>query len=171
MKLSLTLIAAVSRNGVIGVGGALPWRQSHDLVRFAKITRRAAVVMGRKTFESLPNLLAGRRMVVLTSRRGYRPAGMKEYDVEVIHTWDDVYGVTDGINTFVIGGTTVYRLAMPYATHLELTRIEAEVEGDAYFPHVSDHQWLKTNTSHRFAADARNQYPYRYETYHRRSGS
>ncbi len=123
----LALILAVARNGVIGKDGALPWHLSEDLKHFKETTRGHAVIMGRKTFESIGRPLPQRRNIVVTRREGASFAGCEVAHslaeaIDVARTYDDC--------PFIIGGASLYEEALPLATQIHLTTIDREVEGD-----------------------------------------
>jgi dihydrofolate reductase len=129
----LTLVAAVARNGVIGRRGGIPWHLPEDLARFRALTTGHPVVMGRKTWESLPERfrpLPGRRNVVVTRNPAWAAEG-----AERAGSLDEALQLLDGAEpVFVIGGAALYAGALPLAHELELTEVDLEVEGDAYFP-------------------------------------
>jgi dihydrofolate reductase len=127
----IALVAAVSRNRVIGRDGELPWHLPGDLAHFKALTSGATVVMGRKTYESIPprfRPLPNRRNVVLT-RNGFQANG-----AEVRHSLAEA---TQG-DCFVIGGATLYAQALPLADRLHLTEVDADVEGDTFFPELPE---------------------------------
>jgi len=134
----IVIVAAVGRNGVIGADGRLPWRIPEDLARFKRLTMGHAVVMGRATFESIGRPLPGRTNVVLTRRPGWSHAG-----VEVAGSLDDALAIaaSSGHDVFVAGGAEVYRQTLSKADRLELTEVDAEPEGDTWFPPVDWSQW------------------------------
>lgn len=139
--MELVIIAAVAENGVIGREGGLPWRLPEDLRRFKRVTTGRPVIMGRKTFETLPGPLPGRRNIVVSRREGYRPAGVEvfgsvEEAVSAARETADQEGPV-----FVLGGGEIYDLALPLADRLDLTRVEASVEGDTRFPDVDWSAW------------------------------
>lgn len=145
------IIAAVSRNGVIGVGGGLPWRLPDEMAFFKRTTMGHPVVMGRTTWESLRAPLVGRTNLVLSRRPGYEARGG-----EVVP--DLATAIARGRelradDLFVIGGAQVYEVALPLADRLYLTRVDAVLEGDTFFP-VLGEEWIeRARTDH--AADAR----------------
>lgn len=159
----LSLIVAVARNGVIGCAGKLPWHLSDDLKRFKRLTTGHTVIMGRKTFESIGKPLPNRRNVVLTRQPGFAAPG-----VEVCRTLPEALALLPGEDeVFVIGGAEVYRQTWPLAQRLHLTRVEAEVPGDACLPEFDLCGWeLLEEESH--PVDARHAYPFRYQLYRRR---
>lgn len=135
----LTLIAAVARNGVIGVDNRLPWRLPADLKHFKALTTGHAVIMGRKTWESLPENfrpLPGRRNIVVTRDGYYRAAG-----ATVAASLAAAMAAAEGGEAFVIGGAELYAAAMPLADRLQLTEIDADFEGDTWFPAIDRGQW------------------------------
>ena len=134
----ISFVVAVSRNGVIGREGGLPWHISSDLKRFKEITMGKPVVMGRKTWESLPRKpLPGRRNIVITQQKGYRAEGA---DV-VASPEAALLLVPDAPEVAVIGGGEIYRLFWPLVNRLYLTEVDLEVEGDTHFPAVDPAEW------------------------------
>ena len=133
MSSTLTIIAAVGLNGVIGKGGDLAWRDPIDMAHFRKVTMGHTVVMGRKTWESLPpkfRPLPGRRNIVMTRQEGW-----KADSVEVANGTLEVLELTrDCGKIFVIGGAEVYARFIHFADELLLTEVHTELEGDTYFP-------------------------------------
>ena len=145
--MTISLIAAVAANGVIGRGGKLPWKLPDDMARFRALTMGHPVIMGRPTFESLGRPLAGRRNIVLT-----RAPGLAVEGCVVVHSLDAARQAAAGETSrlpaeeaFVIGGAAVYALFLPEARRLYLTWIDAEVDGDATFPAVDWSQWRVTS--------------------------
>ena len=125
----VVLIVAVAANGVIGSEGKLPWHIPADLRHFKALTMGKPMVMGRKTFESLPGLLPGRRHIVLTRDTRWQANG-----AEVAHSLDAALTLAGEGEICVVGGAEIYALALPRATRIELTRVKAEVPGDTYLP-------------------------------------
>lgn len=140
--MQLGLIWAQSASGVIGRDNAIPWYLPEDLARFKALTLGQTVVMGRRTWESLPagvRPLPGRRNVVITHNPEYRAAG-----ADVV---DSVEAALTDAETWVIGGEQVYRLALPLATRCEVTEVEIDLRresGDAMAP-VLDESWVDTS--------------------------
>ncbi|MBC2664653.1 dihydrofolate reductase [Novosphingobium flavum] len=129
MSGGLFLIVAAARNGVIGVDGALPWHIPADLKRFKALTMGRPMIMGRRTFDSLPGLLPGRRHIVLTRDRAWRAEG-----AEVVHDLDAALALAGEGEVAVIGGAEIFALALPRAARLELTEVHAEIAGDTVMP-------------------------------------
>ncbi len=123
----ITFYLARASNGVIGRDGRLPWRIPADLKRFKALTMGKPMVMGRKTFESFPNPLPGRRHIVLT-RGNWTGQG-----AEVAHSVDEALAMA-GEDVAVIGGAEIYALLLPHADRIELTEVHAEPDGDATVP-------------------------------------
>ena len=145
----ITLVVARAQNGVIGRGGALPWRLPADLKRFKALTMGSAMVMGRKTFESLPGLLPGRRHIVLTRDRGWIAEG-----AEVAHSVDEALQLAGGERVSVIGGAKIFQLLLPLADRIELTEVLADVEGDTPMPDPRENgDWRETWSEKHPAAD------------------
>lgn len=144
MTQRITLIAAVASNRVIGHQGGLVFKLPGDLSRFKTLTESKPIIMGRKTWESLPRKpLPNRLNIVLTRQAGWHATGaivVTDVATALSHTRhsDDV---------MVIGGGDIYRLFMPYATHLELTEVHAPAKGDTFFPPYSQ-GWKETNRQH-----------------------
>ena len=131
--MKVSLLAAVAGGGVIGRDGAVPWHLAEDMARFRELTMGHAVVMGRRTWDSLPDRfrpLSGRRNVVVTRN----PAWSSE-DAERAGSLEDALALVEGEeHVFVIGGAEIYAAALPRADELLLTEIDLEAEGDAFFP-------------------------------------
>jgi dihydrofolate reductase len=123
----ITMIVARAENGVIGRDGTLPWHIPADLKRFKALTMGTVMVMGRKTFESLPGLLPGRRHIVLTRDRQWSAEG-----AEVAHDRDEALQLAAGERVSVIGGADLFRLFLPLADRMELTEVLADVPGDTF---------------------------------------
>ena len=136
----LALIAAVARNGVIGVDNRLPWRLPDDLKRFRSLTIGHSVIMGRRTFESIGAPLTGRENIVVTRRHDYHPVGCKIAS----NLADALVLATLPAPAFVIGGEALYRAAMPLADTLFLTEIDRDFAGDARFPDFARELWRET---------------------------
>jgi dihydrofolate reductase len=125
----ITLVLARARNGVIGRDGRLPWHLPADLKRFKALTTGSVMIMGRKTFDSLPGLLPGRRHVVLTRDPNWRRDG-----AEVAHSVEAALALAGDAPVSVIGGADIFALFLPLAQRIELTEVLANVEGDTRVP-------------------------------------
>jgi dihydrofolate reductase len=137
---TVTILAAVARNGVIGVGGGLPWHLPDELRRFKERTLGHVLVMGRRTYESIGRPLPGRTTVVVTRQPDWH------VDSELVVT---AASLSDALATaaalddevFVVGGAEVYAAALPLADRLELTHVDAAPDGDTAFPEVEWDDW------------------------------
>jgi dihydrofolate reductase len=161
---TISLIAAVAANGVIGNRGALPWRLPDDMARFRRLTMGHAVIMGRATFESMGKPLAGRRNIVLS-----RDASLRIGGCLVVHSPEEAREAAEGKSaeddeTFVIGGAAVYDLFLAEARRLYITWIDVDVPGDAMFPAVDWNAWSITRES----AGAAGELPHRFVDYERK---
>ncbi len=142
---ALVLIAAVARNGVIGAANALPWRLPGDMRRFRALTTGHAVIMGRRTWESLPRALPDRQNIVLSGRDGLVAAG-----ADVVSSFAAALAcVRLPPPVFCIGGGEIYALALPHADALFLTEIDADIAGDTHFPAFDRAQWQEAERSAR----------------------
>jgi dihydrofolate reductase len=156
--MSLALIVAVARNGVIGVDNRLPWRLPADLQRFKQLTLGHHVVMGRRTWESIGRPLPGRTSVVVTRNRALAvPAG-----VLVVGSFDEALAACTGDpEPFIIGGAEIYQAALPRADRLHLTVVERDFAGDTFFPELDRSAWrLERSEPHPEAEP-----PFRFETW------
>ena len=134
---ALAVIAAVARNGVIGARNALPWRLPADLAHFRALTLGHAVVMGRRTWQSLSRPLPDRQNIVVT-----RQAHFSAADAEVAHSFPEALAAARmPLPVFCIGGAELYRLALPLADVLYITEIDRDFEGDAWFPPFDRAAW------------------------------
>jgi dihydrofolate reductase len=122
----ITVIVARADNGVIGSDGAIPWHLPADLRRFKQLTMGAPMIMGRKTFDSLPGLLPGRRHIVIT-----RNANWEEEGAEVVRDADAALKVANAPHVWIIGGAEIYALFEPQADRIELTEVHVSPNGDA----------------------------------------
>jgi dihydrofolate reductase len=147
----ITLVVARSLNGVIGREGKLPWHISADLKRFKAITMGTAMIMGRRTFESLPELLPGRRHIVLTRDRRWAAEG-----AEVAHSAEEALALAGNEPVSVIGGADVFALFLPMADRIELTEVLDNIEGDTVMPDPREAaDWKETEVTVHAAEDGR----------------
>jgi dihydrofolate reductase len=121
----VTMIVARAVNGVIGRDGMLPWHISEDLKRFKRLTTGSVMVMGRRTFDSLPGILPGRRHIVLTRDKGWSDEG-----AEVAFSVEQALALAGDESISVIGGSEIFELFLPIATRIELTEVLLDAEGD-----------------------------------------
>lgn len=126
----VSLIAAMSTNRVIGRDNAIPWNIPEDMVRFRELTLGHAVVMGRKTFESIGRPLPGRLNIVMTRQTGFAVAG-----VSIAASLQEALFLAEGVGEiFICGGGDIYQQALPFAGRIYLTLLDCEIDGDSYFP-------------------------------------
>ncbi|WP_443971801.1 dihydrofolate reductase [Sphingobium sp. CR28] len=160
----IVLLLARADNGVIGAEGTIPWHLPGDLKRFKAMTMGTPMVMGRKTFESLPGLLPGRRHVVVTRDRAWHAEG-----ADVVHSVEETLAaLADAPVISVIGGAEIYRLFLPLADRIELTQVDVAPQGDAHIDAPDPVHWAEVAREDHAAADGRPAYSYR--TFRRKNG-
>lgn len=160
-KLPITLIVARAQNGTIGRGGKLPWHLPADLKRFKALTMGSAMVMGRRTFDSLPGLLPGRRHIVITRDLDWTAPG-----AEKAHSVDEALQLAGAESVSVIGGAEIFDLFMPLADRIELTEVLEDTPGDTSMPDPRDSgQWHQVWSDMHEAEDGRP--PFRFVTLER----
>ncbi len=135
----IILVLARAANGIIGRDGGMPWHIPADLRHFKQITKGRPMIMGRKTFDSLPGLLDGRRHIVLT-----RETGWEEEGAEVARSAEEALKLANGPHVCVIGGTEIFKLFLPIADRIELTEIASKPEGDTSMPAFDKSEWQET---------------------------
>ena len=159
---ALALIAAVASNGVIGRGGELPWRLPDDLRHFRMLTIGHAVIMGRRTWDSLPRALPQRQNIVVSRQAGFRAEGA----IVVGSLADALDRVELPAPAFCIGGAELYRIALPIAQTAYITEIARAFDGDATFARLDPAQWREAEREHH-RLDAPDGFDYDYVTYRR----
>lgn len=132
----IIMVLARATNGVIGADGTMPWHIPADLRHFKQLTKDRPMIMGRKTFDSLPGLLEGRRHIVLT-----RDTDWAEEGAEVAHAPQEALRMANAPHVCVIGGAEIYRLFLPQADRIELTEVMAEPEGDTVLEAFDKKVW------------------------------
>lgn len=173
--MEISLIVAVAENGVIGREGALPWRLSHDLRRFKRLTMGHHLVVGRKSYESIGRPLPGRTLLIVTRQPDYAPPAAAPGDdrgsVAVVHSLDaacERARRAGESELFVAGGGEIYRLALPRADRIYRTRVHVRSDGDVTFPQLAGEEWT-VRESERYGTDERNEYPTTFERLERAS--
>lgn len=142
--MGITMIAAMSKNGVIGKNNELPWHISEDLKYFRAKTRNKPVVMGRKTHESIGVVLPGRMNIILTRNTNYYVNG-----AVIVNNIKKALEKCNGFDeVMIIGGAEIYKQALEFANKIYLTIIDREIDGDAFFPELGK-EWKKISTDHR----------------------
>lgn len=145
----IILVMARASNGVIGYDGGMPWHIPADLRHFKQITKGRPMIMGRKTFDSLPGLLDGRRHIVLT-----RDTNWEEEGAEVVHSVEAALKAANGPHVCVIGGAEIYALLLPLADRIELTEVKTKPAGDTVLPELDKAAWTEiARSSHKATGD------------------
>lgn len=152
--MSLSLVVAVADNGVIGRDGDLPWRLPGELKYFRRLTMGHTVLMGRRTFDSLPKALDGREMWVLSRDPSFAPSSARRFD-----TLDAALAAAGSRDLMVIGGASLYAATLPLADTIWLTRVHANPDGDTHLPPLDTARWRDTELE-RHAADERHAHAY-----------
>lgn len=161
----LALVAAVADNGIIGRANRLPWHLPADLAHFKRLTLDKPILMGRRTWESLPGLLPRRQHIVLSRDPAYRAEGCT-----LVHSLDEAITAAGPVDElFIVGGAALYAEALPRADRLYLTLVHAQIEGDARFPAWDPADWTETERVER-PADGRNPIPMTFLTLDRAPG-
>ena len=159
-KKKITLIAAAAQNDALGKDNDLIWHISEDLKRFKRLTTGHAIIMGRKTFESMPKALPNRTNIVLTKNENYKAEG-----AVVASTIEEALVLAGEDNQpFIIGGAQIYSLFMDHCNRIELTRVHHDFEADVFFPKIDTSKW--TISKEEFISKTEDQpYNYTYITY------
>ena len=164
--MTVSLIVAVSSNGVIGRDGGLPWHLPADLKHFKRTTMGHHLIIGRRTWEEVGKPLPGRTMVVVTRSRRFVPEG-----AQVARSVEQALEIAaEDAEPFIGGGSQIYRIALAsdLVDRIYLTRIHAEVEGDTFFPDFDPDEWELASEEHH-QADERNEFDYGFLVYERRN--
>jgi dihydrofolate reductase len=162
---NVSIIVATAKNGAIGLRNQLLYRLPNDLKRFKALTTGHTIIMGRKTFDSLPKgALPNRRNIVLTRQQGLNIPG-----VEIFHSLPEALeACAMDAEVFIMGGEAVYTEGLAHAERLYLTHVHnTPAQADAFFPEISAEAWTETETA-RFEADEKNECPYSFTTYVRK---
>ena len=156
----ITIIAAASENDVIGNNKKLIWHLSKDLIRFKNLTKGHHVIMGRKTFESMPKALPNRTNVVITRNKNYTAE-----NITIVDSLENALKVCkDDPQPFIIGGGEIYRIGLTYAKRIELTRVYHNFEGDTTFPQIDKNLWKEVKNIKMFDIENHN-YNFSFITY------
>ena len=146
--MTVTLIAAVARNGVIGADGGIPWHLPEDFAHFKATTLGHTLVMGRATYESIGRPLPGRTTIVVTRNPEWSAEG-----VFVAHSIEEALAMRGDGQVFVAGGADIYELALPYADLMIISEVHDDPAGDTYFPQVDAGTWAETSREPREGFD------------------
>jgi dihydrofolate reductase len=167
--MTISMIAALARNGVIGKANDLPWRLPDDMKYFMQTTKGHHVIMGRKNYQSLPEKfrpLPNRTSIVVTRQPDFKAPGCT-----VVHQLEEGVRIAEEHGErelFIIGGAEIYRLGMPFADQLYLTEVAADVEGDTFFPQYEKDMWEEVSRRHH-PADERNPYSFDFVVFHKKT--
>lgn len=163
----ISMVAAAGENNTLGKDGKLLWNLPHDMRHFKNVTMGHPVIMGRKTFETLPGPLPGRTNIIITRKKDYQAKGCT-----VAHSIEEALEIAKKLENVqeicIVGGGEIYELGMPYANKIELTRIHEHFEGgDAFFPKIDLREWeLLSEIYH--SADLKHQQCFTYQTFLRK---
>ena len=156
----VSIIAAMDRNRLIGNKNQLPWHLPADFAHFKAVTMGKPIIMGRKTFESIGKPLPGRTNIVLSRNPDTKFEGV----VCVTSFEEAIDAVSEAEEVMIIGGSTIYEMLLPRINRMYLTYVDAEFEGDAWFPEFDKNQWLEKESVIR-QADEKNRYDCRFVTF------
>ena len=158
----ISIVVAASTNNVIGTQGRLPWKISDDLKRFKALTMGKPIVMGRRTHESIGRPLPGRQNIVITRQPGYSADGC-----DVVASPAAALAIAgSAAEIMIIGGSQIYDLFLPKAGRLHITRVQAEIEGDAFFPAIDGSDWRLVDSVVFEASDSK-EFGFEFTTYER----
>jgi dihydrofolate reductase len=164
--MNVSIIAAMGENRVIGANGKIPWHLPADFKRFKELTMGHPIVAGRKTFESIGKPLLGRTNIVVTSNEQYRADGCL-----IAHSLEDALKLAEhtpgGKEIFVIGGGEIYKMALPKAQKIYLTRVRGSFDGDTFFPEFDQNDWQRVS-SEEHKKDEKNQFEFTFTVYERK---
>lgn len=156
---NLSIIVATAANGGIGKDNKLPWHLPEDLKYFKRLTTGHPVIMGRKTFESMGKALPNRRNIVISHKKD-----LSYPDAEVVNSLESAVSLCGGVETFVIGGAEIFKLALPVVSTLYITEIHSNFEADTFFPPLNPVEWKEVNRDNR-EPDEKNKFSYSFVTY------
>ncbi|MDI1257581.1 MAG: dihydrofolate reductase [Flavobacterium sp.] len=158
----IIMIAAIAENNALGKDNQLLWHLPDDFKRFKQLTSGHHIIMGRKTFESFPKPLPNRKHIIITRDKNYSVA----YDdcMVVFNIEQAIAAVPKNQDSYIIGGGEIYNLGMPYADKLDITKVHAHFEGDAFFPEINGNEW-KIVESEFHPKDEKHNFEFTYETF------
>ena len=159
----VTIIAAIAANNALGKDNQLIWHLPADLKRFKKTTLNHAVIMGRKTYESLGKPLPNRTNILITRDKNYKAEGCL-----VVNSLNEALKVAAEVdeNPFILGGAEIYKQAMPLTDKLDITFVHHQFDADVFFPEIDKTIWKETSREN-FEADENNKYDYSFVTFER----
>lgn len=156
--MSLSIIAAMSANRVIGINNTIPWKLPEDLKYFKKLTLGKSIIMGRKTFESIGRALPSRENIVMTQQQTYQVQGVK-----VAHSLKEAIELAENPEIFIIGGAEIYKQSLPLVETVYLTLIEKNFDGDAYFPKLDLKVWQLVQEENHYSESEK--FAYKFQIY------
>lgn len=159
----IILVAAAAENNTLGKDNALPWRLPLDFKHFKDITSGHHIIMGRKTFESLPTQLTNRTHIVITRQKDYNCDGC----ILVHDLQSAIKAVPEGQDAYVVGGGDIFDMAIKTADKIELTRVHTTIDGDAFFPEIDPEQW-KVIWEERHEKDEKHNFAFTFQTFVRK---
>ena len=160
----LSIIVAKAKNNIIGKDNKMIWHLPEDLKHFKELTTGHAIIMGRKTFESLGKVLPDRKHIVFTQNPDFK---VNDNNVEIVHSLLQIQDLIEGEEeAFIIGGAMIYNFLMPHVKKMYVTEIKEEFEGDAFFPKISENTWKETSRE-KGIKDEENPLDYEFVTYER----
>ncbi|MFY0483648.1 dihydrofolate reductase [Flavobacterium sp. PLA-1-15] len=157
------MIAAVAENNALGKDNEMIWHLPDDFKRFKQLTTGHHIIMGRKTFESLPKLLPNRTHIIITRQQDYNP----EHCIVVDSLQMAIERVPEGEDVYIIGGGEIYNLGLPFADKIELTKVHSEFEADAFFPEINPEEWELANEEFH-PKDEKHNYDFTFQTFTRK---
>ena len=156
----IIMIAAAAENNALGKNNELVWHLPNDFKRFKSLTTGHHIIMGRKTFESFPKPLPNRTHIVISRQSDYKPEGCI-----VVNSLNEALAICPKEeDSYIIGGGEIYKLALPYADKIELTRVHHQFDADAFFPEIKETDW-KLSQSEFNSKDEKHLFDYTYQTY------
>jgi dihydrofolate reductase len=159
----ITIIAAAAENNALGKDNDLVWHLPDDFKRFKQLTTGHHIMMGRKTFESFPKPLPNRTHVVITRNKNYKKEG-----AVVVHSIEEALKLAkNDPQPFIIGGGEIYKQGLPFTDKIELTRVHAHVEADAFFPDIDENDWQLIAEEYH-PKDEQHEFAFTYLTYLRK---
>jgi dihydrofolate reductase len=160
----ITLIAAAAENNALGKNNEMIWHLPDDFKRFKKLTSGHFIIMGRKTYESLDGPLPNRTHIIITRQENYAEKVDANCCIVVDSIEDAIAKSASEDETFVIGGGEIYKLALPLADKIELTRVHGTFEADAYFPEIDENKWNLVNEDYH-PKDEKHNFDFTYQTF------
>lgn len=153
------IIVAMAENRTIGIENTLPWHLSADLKKFREVTTGHTIIMGRKTYDSIGRPLPKRRSIVITRQKGLEIEGC-----EVVNSIEEALELSRNEKAFIIGGEQIYRQSLSLVDELYITKVQAEVQGDAFFPEFDESSWSLVEEE-KFTADEKNDHNFSFQVY------